>query len=803
MSDIRKTFNFRTGVQVDDDVFIVRGSNVGIGTTIPTESLDIRGNTKVVGILTSTHVDFSAGISTFGDVKIGTGITVNASSGIITANKFVGNGSLLTNLPTSPWTQYNQTYNGATVVSISKNLGHVGVGTTNASSNFQVGANPYDNVSLGVGISSVGNARFSGVVTATSFVGDLTGGISNLIASGVSTFTDDVTFTGASANAVWDKSDNRLEFANNVKATFGTGIDLEIYSVGSGSESRILGTSGIPLRIGGDASNPTTVSINPVFADKGIVVKPNDSVELYFDGNQRFNTTGYGVSVGGFESIGIATFHSNVDVNANADISGNLVASVIGIGTGSNSGLGTLPFIQHNYDPTANVLALFESGDEAALICFQDNNSTTYNGKTPNTQVWCGNRGNDFRIGAGGLERVRVDQDGKTGIGSEAPRTHLEVVGITSTVELNVVGLSTFAEQIGGTSINVSGIVTASSFVGDVTGDLTGDVTGDLTGNVTGNTSGTAGGLTGTPDITVDDIIATKVGVNTATAAKQLHVYDDSNDVIRVNSNKDGAYVSFVDETGNWQPYVGGRGNDISFGNLTNGEKVRITGIGGSIGIGITIPHRELHVVGMSTVSDTAYFGGAVNIRGAINAPDSTLNVGSLAVESINAFNIGNKARMHSTVGITTLNKLYTTGIATFMDNVSVGTTSHLRPFVVNDALTARFSISNAGFVGIGTDSSGLPSGVQLTVNKNAIVKRGIGIGDTDIIQSLVDFSYVGAGFTGDNAIAYMLPPKNDQTGINAFSRIGGGTTLPGALVYNVTTNKLQCWDSTQWRDLW
>ena len=56
--------------------------------------------------------------------------------------------------------------------SISKNLGHVGVGTTNASSNFQVGANPYDNVSLGVGISSVGNINASGIITATSFAGD-------------------------------------------------------------------------------------------------------------------------------------------------------------------------------------------------------------------------------------------------------------------------------------------------------------------------------------------------------------------------------------------------------------------------------------------------------------------------------------------------------------------------------------------------------------------------------------------------------------------------------------------------------
>ena len=46
-------------------------------------------------------------------------------------------------------------------------------------------------------------------------------------------------------------------------------------------------------------------------------------------------------------------------------------------------------------------------------------------------------------------------------------------------------------------SINTSGIVTATTFVGDLTGD------------VTGNVSGTAGGLSGTPNITVGSIVAT------------------------------------------------------------------------------------------------------------------------------------------------------------------------------------------------------------------------------------------------------------------------------------------------------
>ena len=65
--------------------------------------------------------------------------------------------------------------------------------------------------------------------------------------------------------------------------------------------------------------------------------------------------------------------------------------------------------------------------------------------------------------------------------------------------------------------INATGVVTATSFSGNltgnvtgaVTGNVTGNLTGNVTGNVTGNTSGTAGGLTGTPNITVGTVTGT------------------------------------------------------------------------------------------------------------------------------------------------------------------------------------------------------------------------------------------------------------------------------------------------------
>ena len=170
MANYRKSFNFRNGVQVDDDNFLVNSNGlVGIGTSVPTEALDVRGNLKVVGLATiqdayiaiGTAVDFRVGVT-----SIHSGIiTATSSSGIIT---YYGDGRYLQGLPTSQWIDKDV---GLGYTSI-YNVGNVGVATNDPRYTFQVGGNTnVSNFSGGVGINSTGDINATGIMTAAKFYG--------------------------------------------------------------------------------------------------------------------------------------------------------------------------------------------------------------------------------------------------------------------------------------------------------------------------------------------------------------------------------------------------------------------------------------------------------------------------------------------------------------------------------------------------------------------------------------------------------------------------------------------------------
>ena len=158
MANIRKTFNFRNGVQVDEDNFIVDSlGKVGIGTTVPTQMIDCRGDAKVVGIITSQSIETRnvnvAGVTTFsGDTHVGAAITFYPSAGIISATQFHGDGTRLINIPTSQWTDIIEKAGG---VNVFKDLpGH----TTHVDMEAILSENPdvlmFDGITFDIGFNS-------------------------------------------------------------------------------------------------------------------------------------------------------------------------------------------------------------------------------------------------------------------------------------------------------------------------------------------------------------------------------------------------------------------------------------------------------------------------------------------------------------------------------------------------------------------------------------------------------------------------------------------------------------------------
>ena len=198
MANIRKQFNFRNGVQVDDDKLIVSPTGlVGIGTSVPTEALDVRGNAKVVGFATFssastsnlTAVDSTLTTVNLVDSIIGSGISIR--SGVITSTgsgivTYYGDARYLQGMPGSQWIDIDVGLGYTSIYA----QGNVGVGTVDPRFTFQVGGN---NIATpagffrGVGIGSEGDVLITGITTSGTFVGvgsDITGLTGDNIAYG-------------------------------------------------------------------------------------------------------------------------------------------------------------------------------------------------------------------------------------------------------------------------------------------------------------------------------------------------------------------------------------------------------------------------------------------------------------------------------------------------------------------------------------------------------------------------------------------------------------------------------------------
>ena len=136
---------------------------------------------------------------------------------------------------------------------------------------------------------------------------------------------------------------------------------------------------------------------------------------------------------------------------------------------------------------------------------------------------------------------------------------------------------------------------------------------------------------------------------------------------------------------------------------------------GGNLGLGKTNPDNTLHVVGTSTVTGNAWFGGNITIKGSLNA-------GSLSLPSITGTLLGN---VYSTSGISTFaNVSVPSG-----SSLGIGTDSPI------SALDVRNGTGLFQSVGVGTNNVG-GDNVCLVNGSLAITPVGyIGIGTTATIS--------------------------------------------------------------------
>ena len=163
--------------------------NVGIGTTNPRFALEVgavgasgttlfvNGDARVTGIVTIGPASITLnGITNI--INVGTGITINGSTGIISATAIVLGGTTLTGAAVTFIT-------AGSGISVNQGTGNVTITATGGGGSSQfvttaAGIHTLSNVGIGTtnptsALTVTGNGTFTGVVTATTFVGALTG----------------------------------------------------------------------------------------------------------------------------------------------------------------------------------------------------------------------------------------------------------------------------------------------------------------------------------------------------------------------------------------------------------------------------------------------------------------------------------------------------------------------------------------------------------------------------------------------------------------------------------------------------
>ena len=504
MANYNKQFNFRNGVQVDNDNLVVSPTGlVGIGTTVPTQNLDVRGNISATGFSTSPSL-FAQTLEvrdstttpnvTFTDFIVGSGVTIG--SGIVTATgsgivTYYGDARFLQGMPTSQWKDMDV---GLGFTSI-YNEGNVGVGTTDPRFRFQIGGTNNTTIvgfTSGVGFSTTGDILATGIATATAFVG-IGSLLTELNASSISYGTltndripvlenskipNDFTVTGVITATRFDGNVQAglvtatNGFTGNLTGTASTALSLSgtpdvivgILTANAVAASSFIGgiTGDVTGNLTGDVTGnltgtaTTATSLTPTadvdIADLTVGIA---SVSEFIGVGTDFKT--------GSIAIGNSTTSSGSDIfinragtevqNASIKLWSNLGESTITIGTSevSNGSNGQIRYGSRD-------LSLDYSNEESLdFINYGNGNINTY------LQEGIVGLGTGSFFWHKGTERLMaLTYEGNLGIGITNPTDRLNVQGTSV-----FTGAATFNDNV-----TISGTLSAGNLSANVTGNL-------------------------------------------------------------------------------------------------------------------------------------------------------------------------------------------------------------------------------------------------------------------------------------------------------------------------------------------
>ena len=474
MANYIKSFNFKSGVQVDNDNFVVNPNGlVGIGTTLPGEVLDVRGNAKVVGHLTATDASVS-GIVTVGS------ITINGSTGTISASTFTGSAGnfgdqAVVAIATDGFIV------GATGLTTTSNLG---IGTDSTDFQLQVGSNPTTATGFGVtegNITASGNLKISGISTTATLV--VTGlsttkdfevtGVSTIATLGVTGLTTTKDFEVTGVTTVGFITASSLQVAG--VSTLGIVTASNIYSTGVVTATSFVGT------LTGSATSLTTAKNFSITGDleaSAVSFNGEGNVALVSTLSNSFSANTSGIitaatvvssGIGSFNSIGIQTSSPSTDLQIRKASGESKIEVISDTGTasisiGNSVGTGNSS-ASINYGSVTG-FGVFSASDSFNII---QRDSGYFNYFLPSTTdsafVW--HKGSSNQL-------MSLTHDGNLGIGKT-----------DSAHKLHVQGISTFTGSAHFSSnVTIDGTLTIPSISASLTGNVTGNVTGDLSGNV-------------------------------------------------------------------------------------------------------------------------------------------------------------------------------------------------------------------------------------------------------------------------------------------------------------------------------